>query len=308
MTLVKLRYIVAIVEYGSISLAAERLFISQPSLSATVREIESEIGAELFLRSNKGVTLSPEGLEFLGYARQVLEQADMLERHYFEKKSARGRFSVSTQHYAFVVNAFVNFIKKHGSDEYEYTLRDAKTYEILEDVRTLNSEIGVLYINDFNEKVIMHQLREYGLTFHALFTAAPHIFVSSRNPLAGKERVSLDDLEEYPRLSFEQGEYNSFYYSEEILSVLPHKRKIWVSDRATIFNLMIGLNGYTVSTGIISAELNGGDIVAVPLDVDEKITVGWIAHKRVLLGRQAGQFVSELTEIAQKAAPRGKEE
>ncbi|MDR1906414.1 MAG: LysR family transcriptional regulator [Clostridiales bacterium] len=301
MTLQKLRYIVTIVECGSINVAAEKLFISQPSLSAAVREVEEEIGADLFFRTNKGTTLSPAGTEFLGYARQVLEQEDMLERRYLNKKPQPQHFSVSTQHYAFVVSAFVNLIKKFGSDEYEYTFRDTRTYEILDDVKKLRSEIGIIYINDFNEKVLMHQLRQSGLEFHELFTARPHIFVSSQSPLADKKSVRLDDLEEYPCLCFEQGENNSFYYSEEILSVLPHKKKIFVSDRATIFNLMIGLNGYTVSTGIISPDLNGKDIIAVPLEIDETITVGWIAHNKIALSKLAELFINELTAIADKA-------
>ncbi|MDR1940048.1 MAG: LysR family transcriptional regulator [Clostridiales bacterium] len=297
MTLQKLRYIVAIVESGSVSAAAERLFISQPSLSAALREVEDEIGIELFSRTNKGITLSPAGSEFLGYARQVLEQEDMLESRFLGKKSSRRHFSVSTQHYAFAVSAFVNLIKKYDADEYEYIFRDTRTYEILDDVKTLKSEVGIIYINDFNEKVIKHQLHQSQLEFHGLFTARPHIFVSSKNPLAGKPSIRIEDLDEYPCLSFEQGDYNSFYYSEEILSVLPHKKKIWVSDRATIFNLMIGLNGYTVSTGIISPELNGKDIISIPLESDERITVGWIARKDLTLSKSAQEFIGELTAV-----------
>jgi DNA-binding transcriptional LysR family regulator len=296
MTLQKLRYIIAIVNCGSISEAAKYLFITQPSLSSAVRELEEQIGFEIFLRTNKGVVLSPAGAEFLGYARQIVEQVDLMEQRYLHAKPSRQHFSVSTQHYAFVVNAFVNLVKGYGSAEYEFTFRDTRTHEILEDVRNLRSEIGVIYLNDFNSKVLGHIIRQNGLNFHPLFIAKPHIFVSTSNPLAQKDLVTLEDLEEYPCLSFEQGEYNSFYYSEEILSTLSHPKSIHVSDRATIFNLMIGLNGYTISTGVISADLNGDEIVAVPLEVEETITVGWIAHKKVTLSRLAEQFVQELQE------------
>ncbi len=294
MTIQKLRYIIEIVACGSINEAAKRLFITQPSLSAAVRELEDEVGIQIFQRSSRGVTLSPQGAEFLGYARQVVEQADLLERRYLDVKPQRQQFAISTQHYAFVVSAFVNLVKQYGSDEYEFTFRDTQTHEILEDVRNLRSEVGVLYLNDFNSKVLTHLIRQYGLEFHELFTAKPHIFVSSKNPLAKKKSVVLEDLEQYPCLSYEQGEYNSFYFSEEILSTLPHKKTIRVSDRATIFNLMIGLSGYTISTGVISPELNGEDIVAIPLKVNERITVGWIAHKKVTLSKLAQQFVEEL--------------
>ncbi len=294
MTIQKLRYVIEIVNSGSISEAAKRLFITQPSLSSAVKELEEQIGFQLFLRTNKGVVLSSQGAEFLGYARQIVEQADLMDQRYLNVKPQRQHFSISTQHYAFVVSAFVNFVKQYGSEEYELTFRDTRTYEILEDVKNLRSEIGVLYLNDFNNKVLQHIMGQNGLEFHTLFVAKPHIFVSAANPLAQKAFVTLEDLEAYPCLSFEQGEYNSFYYAEEILSTLSHKKSIHVSDRATIFNLMIGLNGYTISTGVISAALNGENIVSVPLRVEEIITVGWIAHKKVTLSKLAERFVEEL--------------
>ncbi len=293
-TIQKLRYIIEIVNSGSINEAAKRLFITQPSLSGAVRELEAEIGFEIFLRTNKGVVLSAGGAEFLGYARQIVEQVDLMEQRYLNAKPARQHFAISTQHYAFVVNAFVNLVRQFGTDEYEFTFRDTRTYEILEDVRNLRSEIGVLYVNEFNAKVLGQIIRQNGLEFHSLFVAKPHIFVSAANPLAQQDDVTIGDLEDYPCLSFEQGEYNSFYYAEEILSTLPHRKSIHVSDRATIFNLMIGLNGYTISTGVISADLNGDGIVAVPLRVEETITVGWIAHKKVTLSKLAELFVQEL--------------
>ncbi len=302
MTLQKLRYLIEIVNCGSMNEAAKRLFITQPSLSGAVKELEEQVGFDIFLRTNKGVVLSPDGAEFLGYARQIVEQADLMEQRYFHAQPSRQRFSVSTQHYAFAVKAFVNLVREHGALEYEFSFRDARTYEILEDVRNLRSEIGILYLNDFNSKVINHLLEQYGLAFHPLFVAMPHIFVSAQNPLAQKSAVTLHDLDEYPCLSFEQGEHNSFYYAEEILSTLPHGKSIKVSDRATIFNLMIGLNGYTISTGVINADLNGEGIVAVPLKVEETITVGWIAHKKVTLSRLAELFVSKLQESVKDAS------
>lgn len=296
MTLQKLRYFVAVVNAGSLSEAAKRLFVTQPSLSQSMRELEEEVGVSLFARTNKGVALSPEGAEFLSYARQVTEQADLLDERYKSAAPPKGRFGVSTQHYAFVVDAFVRLARRYGTSEYEFTIRDARTHDILEDVRAQKSEIGVLYQNEFNQKVLNQLLRQHGLAFHPLFTARPHVFISARHPLAGEQEVTLQQLDPYPYLFFDQGEYNSFYFSEEILSTLPHPKSIRVTDRATIFNLMIGLDGYTISTGVISAKLNGRDIVAVPLKTHESITVGWIAQKKLRLSRLAEQFVAELTQ------------
>lgn len=297
MTLQQLKYMIEIVNSGSMSEAAKRLFISQPSLSSSVKELENEMGIEIFLRTNKGITLSTDGTEFLGYARQVVEQAELLEARYLNKKMPRQHFSVSTQHYSFAVNAFVSLIKQYNNDEYDFTLRETRTNEILEDVKSLRSEVGILYLSSFNKKVIEKLLKENNLSFKPLFTAKPHIFISTKNPLAGREHVTLDDLKPYPCLSFEQGEHNSFYFSEEILSTAFRKKSIFVSDRATLFNLLIGLHGYTISTGVISTELNGTDIIAVPLLSDETITVGWISHKDLNLSPLGAIYIEALKKI-----------
>lgn len=296
-TLQQLKYFIEAVNCGSINRAAERLFISQPSLSNTLRDLEEEIGSALFIRTPRGISLTTDGAEFLGYARQVTEQANLLEQRWLHKKPSRRLCSISTQHYAFAVNAFVNMVKKTDAEEYEYTLREARTHEIVDDVKNLRSELGILYMNNFNRKVIEKLLRENDLIFTALFSAKPHVFISTGNPLAKKASVTLEDLAEYPRLSFEQGEHNSFYFSEEILSTESVKKDIRVGDRATIFNLMIGLNGYTISTGIVSADLNGDNITAVPLQVEDAIEVGWIAHKDIQLTGQAKMYLSELETI-----------
>ena len=294
MTFQQLKYFIEIANCGSISKAAKNLFITQPSLSSAVKDLETKVGIELFTRTPKGISLTADGIEFLGYARQVVEQTSLLEQRYMNKKPSRRLCSISTQHYAFAVNAFVNMVKKTGADEYEFTLRETRTHEIIEDVKTLRSELGILYLNPFNKKVIQRLLRENGLKFNSLFIAKPHIFVSSANPLASKEYVVPQDLEDYPRLSFEQGENNSFYFSEEILSTTLSKKAIRVSDRATIFNLMIGLDGYTISTGVLSTDLNGDNIVAVPLKVNDSIEVGWIAHSSIQLTTQAAMYLEEL--------------
>ncbi|WP_106766355.1 LysR family transcriptional regulator [Paenibacillus faecalis] len=296
MTLQQLKYVIEVANRGSMNEAARRLFISQPSLSNAIRDLEEEFQIEIFERTNKGISLSKEGTEFLGYARQVVEQAELLETRYGNKKPSPQHFSVSTQHYAFAVNAFVNLVRKYGQEEYELALRETKTYEIIQDVKTLRSEIGILYMNEFNEKVINKLLKDAGLQFNSLFTAKPHIFISIKNPLAKQSVVTIEQLENYPYLSFDQGEYNSFHFSEEILSTLSRKKSITVNDRATLFNLLIGLNGYTISTGVLSADLNGNEIIPVPLESKESINVGWISHKNISLSKLAISYVEALHE------------
>lgn len=282
MTLQQLKYVIEVADKGSMSEAAKNLFVSQPSLSNSIKELENEIHVNIFVRSNKGIKVSQEGREFLGYARQVIEQSNLLEERYCGQRNVKKKFCISTQHYSFAVNAFVDLIKEYGGREYDFILRETKTYEIIDDVKSLRSEIGIIYINDFNEKVMNKLIKENNLQFEVLFEAEPHVFISSKNPLSKKKEVILEDLEEYPYLSFEQGEYNSFYFSEEILSTIEHKKSIKVSDRATLFNLLIGLNGYTICSGIISEELNGKDIISVPLKVEDKMRIGLLTHKNVV--------------------------
>ena len=294
MTLQQLKYIVTVASKGTISEAAKELYIAQPSLTSAIKELESELGITIFNRTNKGVILSVEVEEFLGYARQVIEQTNLIKEKYSGKSSGKHQFCVSTQHYSFAVEAFVELLRQYGGEEYEFRLRETQTYDIIEDVARLRSEVGLLYLNKFNETILRKTIRANDLKFQPLFIAKPHVFVSSASPLANKIAISLDDLAPYPRLSYEQGEHNSFYFSEEILSTLECKKEIVVCDRATLFNLLIGLNGYTICSGVISEELNGKNIVAVPLLVDDYMEIGYITHNKILPGRFANLYIESL--------------
>ncbi|MFG6278158.1 LysR family transcriptional regulator [Microbacterium sp. 5K110] len=295
-TLQQLQSFIEVAAEGSITAAADLLYVSQPTMSAAMKDLEARVGRALLVRSARGITLTADGVEFLGYARQVVEQVALLEQRYLDRPPSRRLLGVSTQHYSFAVDAFVRMVKASDAAEYEFSLRETRTWDIIEDVRTLRSELGILYRNDFNRNVIDKLLRDSGLVFHPLFLADPHIFVSRKNPLAARERVTLDDLAGLPRLTFDQGTNNSFYFAEEILSTLSSAQEIRVSDRATIFNLMIGLEGYTISTGIISDDLDP-EIVAVPLQVDERIEIGWIAHSAIPLTAQAQKYLDEVRAV-----------
>ena len=300
MTLAQLRYVITVSQVGTLSEAAKRLYISQPSLTNAIKELEKELGITIFIRTNKGVILSRQGEEFLGYARQVIEQTNLIEEKYLQDHNIKHEFCISTQHYSFAVEAFVSLIKEYGGKEYDFRIRETQTYEIIEDVAKLKSEIGVLYLNSFNEVVLKKTLKENDLTFHRLFIAKPHVFLGKDNPLANKNKVSLEDLKEYPRLSYEQGEHNSFYFSEEILSTLESQKEIKVCDRATLFNLLIGLNGYTICSGVINKQLNGKDIIAVPLDVNDFMEIGYITHNKAILSRFGQLYIDILKEYTKK--------
>ncbi|HCS14298.1 MAG TPA: LysR family transcriptional regulator [Lachnospiraceae bacterium] len=294
MTLQQLRYVIMVAETGTITEAAGKLYISQPSLTNAIHELEKEMNLVIFNRTNRGISLSKEGEEFLGYARQVLEQASILEDKYKGKGGGKKQFCVSTQHYSFAVNAFVDLIKEYGQDEYDFSIRETQTYEIIEDVAHMRSEIGILFLNDFNEVVLQKILKSNDLKFHKLFVAKPHVFISRRHPLADHKVITNEELEAYPYLSFEQGEHNSFYFSEEIFSASERKKNIRVRDRATLFNLLIGLNGYTVCSGVIDKKLNGKDIIAVPLADESDMRIGYITHNKAVLSRIGTTYLEAL--------------
>lgn len=296
MTLQQLKYVAAIAEFKNITEASEHVFISQPSLTNSIHELEKEFGITIFSRTNKGVSLTNEGDEFLSYARQILEQTSLLEDRYKGKTGDNTTFSVSCQHYSFAVNAFVDVIRKFGGSKYDFTLRETQTHEIIEDVAHLKSELGVLYISEYNKEIILRLVKKNNLNFEPLFTRPLSVFISTSNPLAKKEIVELKDLKDFPCLTYEQGEHNSFYFAEEPLCEIDFDcpQKIKVRDRATLFNLLIGLNGYTICSGIISHELNGENIIARPLNVPDSMTVGIITCKDLTLSNYAKVYIEAL--------------
>ena len=296
MTLQQLRYLIAISEHGSINAAAQSLYVSQSNLSTAIKELERELGITIFTRTNRGVTLTNDGTELLGYARQVIEQADMMEARYERGHARSMRLAVSTQHYYFSLQAFINVAEGCASEKYDFILRECATGQIIEDVRTFRSEIGILYLDGFNTRVLRKAFDDADVAFFPLFDAQVHVFVGEHHPLASRTSLKLADLEPYPRYSFEQGTTNSFYYSEEPYGYLRHDRNIQFSDRGTLTNLLTSFNGYTISTGVLSSEMHSG-IVSIPLEVDETMQVGYIMHNERKPGDLLLRYIDELHKV-----------
>ena len=299
MTLQQLKYALTIADCGSMNEAAKQLFISQPSLSETMKELETEIGLDIFLRSNRGIVITPEGEEFLGYARQVTEQFGLLQSKYIDKK-VKEKFSVSTQHYTFAVKAFVETVKQIGMEQYEFAVHETTTISVIENVKNFKSEIGVLYENDFNEKVLNKMFKENGLEFVELFSCDTFVYMWSGHPLAKQDVITMEELDEYPCLSFDQGKNNSLYLAEEMKSTYEYRRLIKANDRATLLNLMIGLNAYTLCSGIICEDLNGNDYKAVPLKETEKMRIGYIKRKGAKVSHIGELYIEELKKYKEK--------
>ena len=299
MTLTQLRYLISVAHHSSLQKAANALFVSQPSLSKAISSLEDEMGISIFNRRPTGMTLTEEGYKFLSYARQVVEQADVLLAHYRHGQKIRRVFSLSSHHYAFVVNAFVTLVKEYNKDEYEFSLRETRTQEIITDVKSTRSEIGIIYLSHFNRDVIKNLLKTSGLTYRSLFVAKPHVFVCRDHPLATRSEVSLDDLSDFPRFTYDQGTNNSFYFAEELHSSVIASKSIVVTDRATLFNLLIGLKGYTIASGIMSTDLNGDQIVSVPLKSDEQMELVAIYPRDHKLSSLASRYLQILQDYVQ---------
>lgn len=294
MTLQQLRYAVSIANNKSMNKAAIELFISQPSLSSAIKDLEKEIGIVLFSRSNRGIVITPEGEEFLGYARQMVEHYKLIEERYIENKNPKKKFSVSMQHYTFAVQAFIALAKEFGMDDYEFAVHETKTFEVITNVKNQKSELGILYVNDFNQNALYKIFHENGMEFVELFRCNIFVYMWKNNPLAKKSKITFEDLSEYPCLSFEQGSNNSFYFSEEVFSTNEYSKIIKADDRATFLNLMVGLHGYTLCSGIICEDLNGADYISVPLDSDEQMIIGYIKKKKIPLSALGEKYIEEL--------------
>ncbi len=299
MTIQQLRYAVAISEAGSLNKASEVLYVAQPSLTSAVQELEKELGLTLFTRSGRGVTLTNDGVEFIRYARQVLQQYDGLLEKFGRGGKRKQKFGISTQHYSFAVKSFVELVRQFGTEEYEFAIRETRTRDVMDDVFTGRSEIGILYLSDFNRRPLEKLLHANGLEFHPLTECEAYVYLWKGHPLAGRKEIRFADLADYPCLSFEQGSGESFYYAEEILSTAEYPRTIKAADRATMLNLMVGLNGYTLCSGVICEELNGTDYVAVPFLAEEdavgsRMEIGYVTRKNTVLSSLAERYVREL--------------
>lgn len=299
MTLQQLRYVDQVATVGSISEAARKLFVSQPTLTEAVRTLEEELRIAIFNRSAKGVTVTREGEEFLASARQILDDAARIQEKYTGKAVRRPQFAVSCQHYAFAVEAFMEVVRECGAESYDFTLRETVTSEIIDDVARLRSEIGVMYLSRRNERVLTKILKKEELSFDELFVSRPHVFLGKRNPLAKKKLgVTPKELDDYPFISFEQGVENALYFAEEVMPAIDRKKNIRVRDRATMTNLILGLNGYTVASGALSRELNGPDVIAIPLKMDDFIRVGLIRRAGISLSSAGATFVRVIKSYA----------
>lgn len=280
MTLQQLNYAITISDVGSMNKAAEQLYIAQPSLTASIKELEKEIGITIFNRGARGISLTADGSEFISYARQLYQQYENLQEKYISGGLKR-KFGVSAQHYSFAVRAFVEMVREFNTQEYEFAIRETKTSQVIDDVSSLKSEIGIIYLSNFNRQVISKMLESNHLEFHHLIDCDIFAYIWKKHPLAEEKSVSVEQLKEYPCLTFEQGDKSSFYYAEEIIDTSEFSRIIKASDRSTMLNLMSGLNG--------------SDYIAVPIDdATDIMEIGYITRKNTIISDTGKMYIEKL--------------
>ncbi|MDO4187499.1 MAG: LysR family transcriptional regulator [Lachnospiraceae bacterium] len=300
MTLQQLIYSTKIAETKSMNKAAAELFISQPALSTAIHDLEEELNIEIFIRNQRGIIVTTEGENFLSYARQIVEMSSMLKDRYSSEEMKTNKFSVSMQHYSFAVEAFMTLAEEFKLLDYELAVHETKTAEVIDNVEKFRSELGIIYQSEFNRKAIDKILADRALEFIPLFDCAVFVYMSADNPLAKKKCITLEDLDDYPCLSFEQGENNSFYYAEEMFPTHKYKRVIKADDRATMLNLMTGLQGFTLCSGIICEKLNGDGYTAIPLETNELMTIGYVKRKSMPLSKLGERYISILKKYEPK--------
>ena len=299
MTIQQCLYVIKIQKTGSFSEAARELFVAQSSLSASIKQLEEELSIKIFERSKNGVTLTLDGAEFVRYAAGIVESAEFISDRY-GKRQTGSRLFVSTQHYDFVADVFARLVGENSEERFSFSLQEKTTYEVIRDVETATSDIGIIAIKDCDADIMKRHLQNKGVCFEPMLVAYPHVFVRRGHPLSRESLISLDALRVYPYLSYEQGEHSDPWFKEEIIGGIFLQRRVLISDRATLMNLLLETDAYTIGTGIMPSALNDGKIVSVPFEGDSFYRVGYLYKKDTQPSATMERFVELLTAFSQE--------
>ncbi|MBP5276830.1 MAG: LysR family transcriptional regulator [Lachnospiraceae bacterium] len=298
MNITQIKYVLETSGASSMREAASRLFISQPALSLSIRELEDELGILIFDRTNKGISLTDEGREFVTYAKKVIGLYTILEDRYLTNNVDKERFSVSTQHFNFAIKAFTNVVKSINPDKYLFSIHETKTKEVLEDVRTMKSEVGIVSFSGANESLFKKLLKEYFLDFTPLMRRETYAYVWKDHEFAGRSEISLEELKDYPCVTFNQSEEGNYYLTEEALADYEYNKMIKSDDRATTMEIIADLGGYAIGTGLLSwkdATLQG--LVSIKLKEEDPLVIGYITRQGSNMSKYGKAYLEELSKI-----------
>lgn len=295
MNIQQIRYVLEVAGASSIREAAAKLFISQPALSSSIRELEEELGILLFDRTNKGISITDEGREFLVYAKKALGQYEILEDRYLSKDSDKEHFSVSTQHYNFAIKAFTEVIRNNYPEKFVFSIHETKTRDVLEDVRTLRSEVGIISFSGANEGVFRKIFKEYQLDFTPLMKRDTYVYVWEDHEFAGRKEISLDELSDYPCVTFDQSDDSNFYLTEEAMADYDFRKMIKSDDRATTMEIIADLHGYSIGSGMLAGDdviLKG--LVSIKLKEEDPLLIGYITRQGSEMSVYGKAYIEEL--------------
>ncbi len=299
MTIQQCKYVLKIQKTGSFSEAAKELFVAQSSLSGSVKQLEGELGIKIFERSKNGVELTPDGAEFIRYAEELVEKNDFIMQRY-RFSGAEARLNVSTQHYDFIADAFCRFISSSDAESYDLSLQEKRTYDVIKDVETAYSDIGIIAIKDEDMDIMNRYLQKKGIVFCELIKALPHAYLRRSHPISGEDSLLYGQLAEYPYVCYEQGAHNDSWFTEEMLSGIDCPKRVVISDRATLMNVLLETDAYTVGTGIMPSALNDGKIVSIPIESDSFYRVGYLYKKDRQPTGAMSNFLELLCELSKE--------
>ncbi len=292
MTIQQCKYILKVAECGSLNEAAKQLFVAQSSLSVCVKSLEQELSIKIFERAGNGVYLTDEGAEFIKYAGQITEQSDFIIKRYTENTLCK-RLYVSTQHYDFVADIFGNLLNETNEDRYRFSLCEMKTYDVIHETETAYCDIGIIAIKHNDRSIMERYINNKGLTFTPLLDAKPHVYLRKEHPIAHQSVITMENLKRYPYMSYEQGEHNHSFFTEEITNTYSDKQ-VEISDRASLMNVLLATDCYTIGTGIMPSLLNEGRIVSIPFDSEDFYTIGYIVRADRNLSDLTKRFIEML--------------
>ena len=299
MTIQQCKYVLEILKKGSFNEAAKTLYIAQSSLSAAVKSLESELNIKIFERSNNGVCLTSDGAEFVRYASQIIEQNDFILAKYKSEQRYQ-KLYIATQHYDFVADIFGKMLNTVTDDSYKISLIETKTYNVINDVENGYCDIGIIAIKNTDFDIMKRILINKKLNFTPLFKTSPHVFVRKKHPVCNQNILTYTQLMQYPFVSYEQGNHNVSFFTEEIMESIDVKKHIEISDRASLMNVLMTTDSYTIGTGIMPSALNEGKIISIPLESSSYYNIGYIFHTDRKCSDLTAHFINMLEELVEQ--------
>ena len=294
MNIQQLRYVVAIANSGTFREAAEKMYVSQPSLSISVRDLEKELGFKIFRRTSSGTFLTRRGMEFYEKAQDVVKGFDIFQNQYASPEEEKKEFSISSQHYDFLPPLMTEFSIRYPENK-NFRIFESTTVQILDEVAQGHSELGIIYLNRQNTKGIMQRVDKLGLEVVDLIPFHTHIYLRKGHPLAKKKKLVMEDLAQLPTVRFTQEKDEYLYYSENFVDTSSSSQMFNVTDRATLNGILERTDAYATGSGFLDSQsVNGITVIPLEDNLDNKMV--YVKREEMDLSPVAEKFVEVMVE------------